>query len=432
MDSVRGELIMNIEKGIQKNSEKFTFEIEAKSFKRFDDPYLNKNDRVKYRFYANVKDIPNEIEDWMETNPRFQKLTTDVSRAIRDSLLDTNDNFHLLNRGILLSAESVTYDNNSKKAKVTLTDDKLHGNVDGGHTFKIILANKDKLLVDKYVEMEIITGISSSVDLADARNTSIQVDQKSLEELQNTFEVLKSIFESIDIDGHNFYNRIAFKQNEHYEDLSLKGKIIDVRELIAILNMFNPHLYSLESSTHPIQSYSGKETSLDKFLQMGLPKNTDPLLVKNRRDKVMTQMSLIIPDIFKLWDLIEIKFTDAAKDINKRYGRKKYSNFDDGDCIGKSLFSDHDISYSIPKGIMYPLVGAFRSLIVTPADEDGKYSWAIDPFKVWDEKKEQLVNIVLNSSVEAGDNPNQIGKSSSAWDMLFKEIYIYRLMNEKK
>lgn len=57
----------------------------------------------------------------METNPREQKMTTNVAKAINDSLLK-NLNFHELNCGILLSAESIDYDNQKKIVTIWLAE----------------------------------------------------------------------------------------------------------------------------------------------------------------------------------------------------------------------------------------------------------------------------------------------------------------------
>lgn len=118
----------------------FTFRVT--SFKKMDNPYDSKSSRTKYLCYVNVKDIPKEFENWMLTNPREQKLTTNVAKSIEESLLNNKQDFHELNRGIVLSAEKVKYDNASKEVTITFTDEIIHGNIDGGHTLKIILAIK--------------------------------------------------------------------------------------------------------------------------------------------------------------------------------------------------------------------------------------------------------------------------------------------------
>lgn len=159
------------------------------------DPVNSKSKHIIYVCYAQAKTIPQEIENWMETNPREQKMTTNVAKAINDSLLD-NINFHELNRGILLSAESIDYDDQKKIATIVLSDPTKHGNIDGGHTLRAILeAQKSgQLSSDRYVFMEIFIGLETPVELVAARNTSVQVDLKSIEELKNSFEVIKKAF----------------------------------------------------------------------------------------------------------------------------------------------------------------------------------------------------------------------------------------------
>lgn len=161
-------------------------------FKEMFDPVNSKSKHIKYVCYAQAKTIPQEIENWMETNPREQKMTTNVAKTINDSLLE-NINFRELNRGILLSAESIDYDDQKKIATIVLSDPTKHGNIDGGHTLRAILeAQKSgQLSSDRYVFMEIFIGLETPVELAAARNTSVQVDLKSIEELKNSFEVIK-------------------------------------------------------------------------------------------------------------------------------------------------------------------------------------------------------------------------------------------------
>lgn len=85
----------------------------AVQFKKMTDPIDTKSEHIKYVCYVQANSIPQEIENWMETNPREQKMTTNVAKAINESLLE-NINFHELNRGILISAESVEYDEQKK------------------------------------------------------------------------------------------------------------------------------------------------------------------------------------------------------------------------------------------------------------------------------------------------------------------------------
>lgn len=87
------------------------------------------------------------------------------------------------------------------------------------------------------------------------------------------------------------------------------------------------------------------------------------------------------------------------------------------------MLSETKIKYLVPKGILYPIVGAFRALIQVDT-VTGNYSWVRDPFEAWDKLGPKLVAIVLD---EKEDNPEYLGKSKNLWSNLFKEMLLYRL-----
>lgn len=381
----------------------------ADQFKKMEDPVDAKSNHVRYVCYANAASIPQVIESWMETNPREQKMTTNVAKAISSSLQE-NINFHELNRGILLSAESVGYDNQKKQVAIVLSDPAVHGNIDGGHTLRAVLEAQKSGTVstERYVFMEIFTGLDSPVELAAARNTSVQVDLKSIEELKDSFDVIKDCFAELP-----FANRIAYKMNEHYNDPSVEP--IDVREIITILNIFNQGIYPIRNNDgrladlQPVQCYTGKEASLKRFLNLG----------KERRERIITNMHPIIKDIFDLWDDIECNFSSMAIRAGKRYGTRKYARYDDNNSVGNAAFSQNELLYIVPKGLLYPLVGSFRSLVVV---NDNKYSWVKPPREVWNKLGPQLVTIVLD---EKAETPDSLGKNTNLWSNLFKEVFIF-------
>ena len=103
----------------------------------------------------------------------------------------------------------------------------------------------------------------------------------------------------------------------------------------------------------------------------------------------------------------------------KRYGTRKYSKFDDGKTVGCSTFKDNELQYIVPKGLLYPLVGAFRALVLI---DDGVYSWKKKPRVVWNDLGTQLVTIILEERV---DTPDAIAKNSNLWSNLLKEVFIF-------
>lgn len=215
----------------------------------------------------------------------------------------------------------------------------------------------------------IIVGLDSPEGLAEARNTSVAVDLKSMEELRKSFNTLKGILDTCYIDGEHYIDRRA-----------------------------------------------------------GLDKDASDEMCREEREKLLMQMSGIIPDIFLLWDTIERRFTEASEQIGKRYGRKKYSNYDK-DQRPPALFSNAQIEYSVPRGILYPLVGAFRALV--KVDENGRYYWAVPPLRAWEDTKADLVASALATSEELSNNPANIGRSQNLWSTLFMTMYVYALENQE-
>ncbi len=384
--------------------------LKARSFKKMDDPIDKKGGHVKYVCYAKANTIPDEILDWMETNPRQQNMKTTVALNIINSL-KINDCFHELNRGIVLSADEVSYDNKEEVVKISLNDVAIHGDIDGGHTLRAIidLKNKGELPENRYVFFEIFTGIDSPVELASARNISNQVDLKSIQELEKNFEIIKEAVKDTE-----FANKISYKMYE--QDENNVKKTVDVREIIAILMMFFQNVYPCtnEDGTlnemQPVKCYTGKEATLKKFVDIG----------KEEREATLKNMKNIISDIFHIWDQIEMNFNEFAKEAGRRYLTRNYAKYKKDVVQATSLVSQKPMEYVVPRGLIYPIVGAFRALVrINP--ETNEYYWVKNPELVLKRLGGRLVGIVLD---EKTDSPEYIGKSSNLWNNLFKEVYI--------
>lgn len=322
-----------------------TIKVSDNNFRKFDDPLGNETPR-KYIFYAKTCDVPEGIP--MSTNPRDQKLNSTVANAITESLLSNDGQFHLKNRGIILSAKRVRYDNRLQEVTIDFEDESCHGNIDGGHTYKILLENKDKVL-EQYVQFEVMTGVEAMIaDLAEARNTSIAVDAKSMAELREKFDPIKE-----GLEGLPFFNRISFKQNQITKDTDTKKalKMIDARDIVSIICMFNIDKYN--SAEHPTKAYSGKQAMLNEYLD-------DP---EHYRKFVN-----VIPDLFDLYDAIETEFAVAYNENGRMYGRKSYSGYKEGSPVGKSKFCMSDITTKFPMVFSIPFWqhSEFFSSMISP------------------------------------------------------------------
>ena len=381
--------------------------IKVTSFRKIPNPYklmdLGEKEAEMYIAICDVKDIPNNIP--MKTNPREQKLTTNVAKKIKASLVEHNNyNFHLLNRGLLLSAKNVSYNNYANEMTLTYEDIDFHGDVDGGHTYKIILENREHIEYEKqFVKIEILTGVESIFqDLAAARNTSTQVQDKSIAELEKRFELIKNV-----IGSEPFSSNVYFKENDEGD--------IDVSEILAILNLFNIDRYP-SMDNFPITSYSGKKKCIDYYIEAH----------KNHKENSLNpyvKMKPIMNDFFKLYDMLEVSAFDyyRAKNSNGKYGAIKGVSMKKNGLPYKTKFYANETFYLTPNGFLFPILGAFRALI---NEKNGVYSWKKDPFAVLNDIGKDLIEITVERSRSLGHNPNAVGKDQGNWKTLYMSVML--------
>lgn len=380
-----------------------TFKVQ--SFRRIPNPYLKSAEGEKgaemYVAICDVKNVPDSFP--METNPREQKMTTNVAKKIKESLLNTSElNFYLLNRGILLSAKDVSYNNYSNEMTISFEDAEVHGNVDGGHTYKTILQNRDQLDPgQQFVKIEILTGVEGIFQsLAAARNTSVQVQDKSIAELEDRFDIIKNA-----LADENYISRVFFKENDTGD--------IDVADLLAILNMFNIDRY-VGMNTFPINSYSSKKKCIDLYI-------SDHKEHGESMDNPYMKMVSIMPDIFRLYDTIEVGMNKFYRQKNPagRYGATKGVQVPKAGQTVHSKFLNNEMEVSSPNGFIYPILGAFRALV---EEKDGKYCWKKNPFSVLERVGADLVESTVSMSRSLGNNPQSVGKDANIWKTLYMTV----------
>src|SRR2546427_813464 len=162
-------------------SESFT--IPVVSFRHLDTPFT-KTGYKDYFAIVRVKDLP-DLGAWRRINVRDPKLTGSVPKKISNGYKDYPELFVFMNRGIVLAAHSVSFDNKTNEMTIKMTNPAAHGLLDGGHTYNIVRGEND-LDFEQYVKIEILEGFDDEdiPNLVDARNTSNQVKDESLMNLR--------------------------------------------------------------------------------------------------------------------------------------------------------------------------------------------------------------------------------------------------------
>ena len=390
-------------------NEQNCMKFKVQSFRKIPNPYLlsQLGDTRPTMYFAicDVKDLPENFS--MKTNPREQKMTTSVAKKIKNSLLDTSAlDFYLLNRGLLLSAKEVTFNTYSKEITIVFENMDVHGNVDGGHTYRTILDYRDELEPgQQFVKLEILTGVESIFqDLAAARNTSVQVQDKSIAELENRFDIIKHA-----IINEPFYEQVFFKEND-------KGDI-DVTDILAILNMFNLDRYGNNMDSFPTVSYSFKKICIDYYIQTHKELGESP-------SNPYVKMSGIIPDIFKLYDHIETRINTFYRKKNSagHYGAVKGVIVPHKGQYLQSKFYRNKLDIGSPTGFIYPILGAFRALL---KEENGAYVWRQNPFAVLEKVGPEMVETTIERSRSLGNNPQSTGKDTGNWKTLYMTVMLH-------
>ncbi len=300
------------------------------------------NGTTKTTVYVDVCDIPNNIP--MECNPRLQNMKSAVVKAIKQTLVEDDGLFHILNRGITITAESIKVKGNS--LVIEINDFETQGCIDGGHTYKSILEYQDIIQPEtQYVTVEILTGnivMNNFVKLAMARNRSQQVQDKSLAELNNEFDWIKEAIKNENVS-------VIYKENEDGN--------VPIEFIIWIMTVVNSRFGESTCTARPKESM----TAFIKYnKEYGLNIEKNPFYAAKD----------ILIDSMKVFDFIEVHFGNKIKCFSKIKVVNK-GNF-------KSTIYGTPMKYKIPKQFLYPVYTAMRAIIGVD-DKTGLLFWKTDP-----------------------------------------------------
>lgn len=347
-----------------------------------------------YYILVNMKDLPEAIP--LDVNPRVPKMSTNVAKRLAKAVAEPETDFYINNRGIVISAKSLIF--NSIKSEVTIDigdqDDEndrfAYGILDGGHTYTAIMENREKIPedIEKYVRIEVITNVINITRLSDARNTSVQVSDLALFNLEDSFADVKCA-----IKNESYANKIAYKDNEN--------KAINISELLRLMYAFDVVKYP-DDLAAPIQSYSGKAQVFKRY-----------------RDAYCTTFYKLLtkelPILVKLYDVIESEISVKYCEYKKISGvaRPQFGRVKGVEYIEKGTeteFLGGKTNYAVSSGYLYPIFGAFRALLKFD-EEEGMVSWLFDPVDIW----EKIGASIAQNTFETSNNPQLAGKDKQLW-----------------
>ena len=372
-----------------------------------------------YSVNMKVVDLMSSVDltDWRRLNVRDPKLSGSVPRAISDGAKDEVDLFVYMNRGIVIAVENISYDNNSDLVTFNLVNTDIHGLLDGGHTYSVLrnLCLSGDMPQDTQIKVEFLMGFNKEeiIKIVDARNTSNQVRDQSLLNLEGKFDGIKAAL----VESNATCNDdIAWSEYEIYRK-GESGKVgypkpISIREVISLLVMFDIDNFNGEeddkgrSSPEPVIGYTGKQPCLDYF--------------KTHFTSVEKAFSLTW-DIMKLHDAIRKVIGDKYNKNGGKFGRNRTISIDKDNGYFMHFTKETSI-YDSPNGYIYPLLASFRIFL---EEKNGKYVWVggrtiDDIIALLDGQLGLKLAKVLNENMDKWErNSTKMGCDRSFWGTVY-------------
>ena len=348
-------------------------------------------------FFTPADQVPKDLWDWREVNPREVNTKTAVYKAITNTLAQSPDRFHERNRGITIVAESLNYDDKRQEVVLKLSDKSLHGVVDGAHTLHAVLG-ADEQAANAAVFIKCVIGVEATeiAEMAGGLNTSQQVDLKSLENLRDHFELLKRTLKDLP-----YANKIAYKMNEEQP--------VDVREILYYLAVFDGSVYSDKS--HPVALFGRKEGIVRRFAEQAAHK-------EDAGDSFKILISRA-PEILRLRDLIEKK---VLQRLDGRYKAGRTTRVrSESNRNNPLIFLDETVNGRVPLGWIMPLLAAFRANVKWNKPR-GTFSWIIPIDDLLDSCIDDLVAGIKEIHTQENSRPEYVGRNSLAWRICYDAV----------
>ncbi len=447
-------------------------EVRVAGFKPHPSPYGDEHvQQFSFKLLAN-QDLPKALGkdfffQWAKVNPREQKLGGPVMREVERTWYEYPREFFRINRGLVFSAESVTFDNDSGLAKIQFATPQKHGGVDGMHTLRTII---DELIPstysppeddvdddptngdvesneeeeeeeqiepepERYITCEVWTGLTLDqvARLSQGRNTSRTVPPYGIMAIKGDFQALeKAIAEC----NPGYAKQVAFKPNQHIEDLE-DFRPISVLEILQLMMAMD--ITNSDADKHPIDAYKNRSKGPEYFAPMH---DAEGKVVNTKsRHAEYEQMFPLIGDFLDLFDQLR-QTVPAAYDAAKnrpRYWTKVLAG--KGKVNRKQvepLFyvdpSGQTKVVTAPASLFFPIFSAFRAHL----KKDGsRYAWTDGKSPLQWPKEEffqvcQRLAIKIAKAARQKSSLHDVARDEQVWDTCYETLNAELLANGRK
>ncbi|WP_138514541.1 AIPR family protein [Rhodoferax bucti] len=364
--------------------------------------------------YVAVEALPTELRDWLEVNPRApslkkgsDELKGPVATAIVETLMEKPDMMALMNNGITIlveKAEHVKSAGGKGELTLTLSDKAQHGVPNGAHTLSAIFqTSEDPDRPDPWnamVRLHIFEGLEKDVipAMAEGLNRSLQVDDKSLENLRGLFDKIKN-----QMDGKAGHDQIAYFQGD--------PKPVDVQYLLSLMVALNLTVFP-DRKTHPNTYFGQTGKVLDKFAE----DQTGPTPVQS--------FDIMLPklqEILKLADEVQRRGVKLLPRLKVKTANAKNTGrvASVAHKQREAYFAGGQIDGFFPVGWLFPMISAFRANISKSDWDNGLFKWIRDPMVVLDATIDEMCDIIKEEHISNKEKPAEVGKKPAAYRLCY-------------
>lgn len=365
--------------------------------------------------------MPAEWADWLAVNPRIPKknkaktaLSARPARRMIRTVTETPKMFSLKNQGIYILTDRVSHTKEpggQGVLKIFFEDPNRHGIVNGGHTYFALREVIDDPECgdpdDAWVRLHILENVDPGmiVELAEGLNRSVQVQDKSLANLEGEFEDIKQA-----LVGKNGADKISYREGD-------TGPV-DIQDILSLMAMLNISEFPDGSERHP-NTLFGQPTKVLKHFQDDL---------KNGSKSVYRRMYPSLHEILVLWDRV---YEESVRYMSKDEPRLSLLGRKPGEDNQKKNPRDSYFAHArkIDRrvtgiGLLYPIFAAFRANISPRAWNNGKFEWITNPEDLLVEQINQMCGYVRNEYYEQKRKPAEVGKKHSVYVACYQSVQI--------
>jgi AIPR protein len=326
-------------------------------------------------------------------NPRNPNAKSKMAKVIRASALDNRGKFHLLNRGVTLIASDGKLEHD--QLSIDFGSAKRRGLVDGGTTVGALVQAIEDGFVQSQIQEEqqffrvqVFCGPWTDeevVDLAEALNTSVQVDSFSIANLAGEFEWIKATLKDAKF-------KVSYFANDEGE--------VSIEDLIQWLALFQME--------EPTTAYSSKEKCLKTY--------------EENREEYKKFRSVLL-DIVRLSEHVPLQSRNSynSSGDNRKFGNLSVIRDSSTGSPHTLPVSRETIEYRPHKAWVFPLIASLRPALDTSTNP---FKWRKDPFKLFDRLAPELVE-KINRSYKSLQNFNAVGKNPDLYEVLAEKVKNY-------